>query len=92
MERVRSGGAAAKISPTPCGGWDGSANQPMNAEMPACATRPTHERSSAGSARYQSRSSSSRRIAEAARRPLPSRTRRNVSAPVVVGWSGMGRA
>jgi hypothetical protein len=85
MERVSSGGAVAKISPTPCGGLEGSANQVTNAVMPACATSPTQDRSSAGSARYQSRSSSSRRIAAAASTPLPSRTRRSVSPLLASG-------
>ncbi|OIQ80233.1 hypothetical protein GALL_380220 [mine drainage metagenome] len=89
IERVSSGGAAEKMSPTPCGGAAGSENHPMNAAIPAWATSPTHERSSAGSVRYQARSSSRRRIAEAASRPLASRTRRSVSASVLVDCSRM---
>ena len=91
MDRVSSGGAAAKMSPTPCGGLLGSANQVTNAVMPAWATRPTHERSSAGSARYQSRSSSSRRIAAADSSPAPSRTRRCVSGPPRASSTGVRR-
>ncbi|CPU64153.1 Uncharacterised protein [Mycobacteroides abscessus] len=41
IERVSSGGAAAKMSLTPCGGACGSAYHVTNAVMPDCATRPT---------------------------------------------------
>src|SRR5690606_41250917 len=80
IERVSSGGAAAKISLTPCGGACGSAYQVTNAVLPDWATRPTYERPSAGSSRYHGISSSSRRSAADMSRPLPSRRRWRLSA------------
>ena len=40
IDRVSSGGAVAKMSPTPCGGRVGSANQVTNAVMPGLRDEP----------------------------------------------------
>ena len=63
------------------GGWLSSWwNQAMNCEMPACATSPTCERSSAESSRYHRRCSSIRRDARVARSPALRSTAREVSS------------
>ena len=48
----------------------GSRSHSVNAAMPACATRLTHERFSAGIARYQGRVCSMRSIAAAVSVPM----------------------
>ena len=57
-----------------------SRSQEMKAAMPACATSPTHERSSADSARYQSWLDSIRRMAALERSPALRSTRRMVTS------------
>ena len=60
--RVSSWGALAKIEMAEAD-WSSWRNHAMNCEMPACATSPTCERSSAERSRYQTRFSSIRRTA-----------------------------
>ena len=63
MTRARSRGAAPNTSAVRAGVDSGAVNQSMNAEMPAWATRETHERSSAPSSRNHGRVSSMRLVA-----------------------------
>ncbi|WP_418605616.1 hypothetical protein [Georgenia sp. SUBG003] len=79
MERVSSGGAARKISWALYVPARGSSYQVMKAAMPACATRPIQERSSAARARYQSSSASRRLSAAEVSMSVPPRSRRTTS-------------
>src|SRR5262249_55980546 len=71
----------------------GARNQDTKAAMPAWATRPTHERSSAVIARYQGRRSSIRAIAAVASAPVERSTRRTVASnAAVAGAAAMPEA
>ena len=75
-----------------CGLPTGSRYHAMKAPMPAWATRPTHERSSADRARYQSWLVSIRRMAAVDSTPALRSTRRRVAALVRGPGVGMGSA
>ena len=61
----------------------------MNAAMPAWATSPTHDRSSAESTRYQSCADSIRRVAADDSSPADRSTRCRVAAEVVTRVGGI---
>ncbi|BDZ60730.1 hypothetical protein GCM10025873_05210 [Demequina sediminis] len=82
IERVSSGGADANISRAPRWPAEVSAKYVTNDAMPACATVPTHERSCAGSSLNHGYSESRVFSAIVARRPVPARRRRRVSARI----------
>ncbi len=90
-ERTSSRGAVPKTSGGTCSSASGSRNQATNAPMPAWATRPTHERSSALMARYQGSRSSIRATAAVDRLPTPCSTRRRV-ASLGPRWPPVGAA
>ena len=80
-ERVSSRGAVPNTSALIACGASGWRNHSTNAATPAWATRLTHDRFSAGIARYQGSTSSIRAIAAVARvSMLPSRRRTMVGA------------
>lgn len=69
IARVSSRGAVPNTSVEMACGASGCRNHSVNAAMPACATRPIHDRFSGGIARYQDNVSSMRVIACAASAP-----------------------
>src|SRR5699024_4824527 len=79
IERVSSGGAARKISAALYAVCPSLSYHAMKFLIPDCTTSPIQERSSAGSARYHGRLSSSRFSAALVRRSVPPRRRRTSS-------------
>src|SRR5690625_425899 len=79
IERVSSGGAARKISAALYAVCPSLSYHAMKFLIPDCTTSPIQERSSAGSARYHGRLSSSRFNAALVRRSVPPRRRRTSS-------------
>ena len=89
IERVSSRGAVPKTSAV-TGVWSPpSRSHAMNAAMPAWATSPTHERSSAESARYQSCVASTRRVAADESSPADRSTRCRVAVDVLTRADGI---
>ena len=83
IERVSSRGAVPNTSAV-TGMWSPpSRSHAMNAAIPAWATSPTHERSSADRARYQSCAASIRRVAPLDSSPAARSTRCSVAGDVV---------
>src|SRR5450756_26550 len=80
IDLVSSGGAVANTSWAPCGAPSGFSIHAMKELIPAWATSPTQDRSSAWRLRYQASFSSRRRSAAVVSRPLPARSLRRVSA------------
>ncbi len=79
-DRVSSRGAVPNTSALMACGASGCRNQSTNAATPACATRLTQDRFSAGMARYQGSTSSIRAIAALASAPMLASRRRMVTA------------
>src|SRR5688572_7221643 len=78
-DRVSSRGAVPNTSALIAWAASGWRNHSTKAATPACATRLTHDRFSAGIARYQGRTSSIRAIAASARVPMLRSRRRTVA-------------
>ncbi len=91
IERVSSRGAVPKTSAVTAGWAWSPPNQSRNEVMPACATSPTHERSSADSDRYHSWSVSICCTAAAPRSPAARATRARVAADGVGRECGIRR-
>ncbi len=79
-DRTSSRGAVPNTSGGTCSSAFGSRNQATKAPMPAWATSPTQERSSALIARYQGSRSSIRATAAVDSVPTPCSTRRRVAS------------
>ena len=75
IDLVSSRGAVPNTSAVTCGWARGSRSQATKAAMPACATSPTQDRSSALSARYQGSSDSIRCSAAVESCPVARRSR-----------------
>ena len=86
IDRVSSRGAVPNTSAVTAGWAWSPPNQSRNEVMPACATSPTHERSSADSDRYHSWSVSICCTAAAPRSPAARATRARVAADGIGRW------
>ncbi|MCI3925535.1 hypothetical protein MO973_35570 [Paenibacillus sp. TRM 82003] len=87
-ERISSRGAVLKTAVAASTAGSGSVSQRTKSVNPACATSPTQERSSGGSAAYQGRAASMRAAMAEANVPAAASSRRTVSSDSSAGGWG----